>query len=111
MLLQRFFVTALLIFYSIESKNQTILEEKKRSEEQINASLKEKDILLKEIHHRVKNNMQIISSLLSLQAMRIKDNTYQEFFDVCSNRIKAMALVHEILYQSKNLSQINLSNP
>ena len=86
------------------------ITEKKETEERMKASLKEKEVLLREIHHRVKNNMQIISSLLNLQAMRIKDDKYQEFFDVCNNRIKAMALVHEILYESKNLAYINFKD-
>ena len=82
------------------------IKEQKQREAQINASLKEKEILLKEIHHRVKNNMQIISSMLSLQAGCLNDNRIQEVFNESRNRIKALALIHENLYKSKELTQI-----
>ena len=78
-----------------------------RSEESIRASLKEKEILLREIHHRVKNNMLIIVSLLNMHSRRT-DNTYLgEVFDDCRNRINAMSLIHEALYQSENLAKID----
>ncbi|MFO7447173.1 MAG: PAS domain S-box protein [Ignavibacteriaceae bacterium] len=81
---------------------------RKNSEEQIKQSLKEKDILLREIHHRVKNNLQIISSLLSLQTSSIKDDKDMEIFVESQNRIRSMALVHEKLYQRRDLAGINL---
>lgn len=85
------------------------ITERKRTEEQIKTSLKEKEILLQEIHHRVKNNMQVISSLLRLQAANIEGYDMEEMFQECQNRIRSMALIHDKLYKSKNFSQINFA--
>ena len=71
---------------------------------------KEKDTLLKEIHHRVKNNLQIITGLLSLQSYYIEDNQLKTIFSNSQIRINSMALVHEMLYQTENLSKINYKN-
>ncbi|MGB9980016.1 sensor histidine kinase [Methanobacterium sp.] len=86
------------------------ITEHKRAEEKLRASLNEKELLLKEIHHRVKNNMQIISSLLSLQSNYIKDNSTIHAFKESEARIRAMSLVHESIYRSDNLSSINFQN-
>lgn len=85
------------------------ITDRKKAEDKIRSSLKEKELLLREIHHRVKNNMQIISTLLSLQSDKIKDKKIAESCKDIQNRIQAMALIHENLYKSQDLASVNLA--
>jgi two-component sensor histidine kinase len=84
--------------------------EKARAEETIKASLQEKEVLLREIYHRTKNNMQVICSLLKLQSSRFSDPQVLQAFLDTGNRIRSMALVHEKLYKSNDMSNLDLSD-
>lgn len=107
-----------MLLYPIKDINNKVVEvsgigfditENKKNEEKITQSLKEKDILLKEVHHRVKNNMQVISSILNLQSSYVKDSYALNLLKECQNRIKSMAFIHESLYQTKNFESVNFS--
>lgn len=86
------------------------ITEKKLSEKEIVESLKEKEVLLKEIHHRVKNNLQVISSILNLQSSFVKDEKTLEILDESRNRIRSMAIIHENLYRTTNFSSIDFTS-
>jgi PAS domain S-box-containing protein len=83
------------------------ISDRKQIEQELRASLKEKEVLLREVYHRVKNNMQLVSSLLSLQANTIVDPAILRLLNESQQRVKTMALIHERLYRSKNLARIN----
>ncbi|MEL6277041.1 MAG: sensor histidine kinase, partial [Bacteroidota bacterium] len=80
------------------------------SQNKLQKSLTEKETLLKEIHHRVKNNLQLVTSLLNLQATEAPEQTLEEFLYQGQNRVKSMALIHEQLYQSEELTDINMAS-
>lgn len=86
---------------------QRDITEKKKSEEALQRSIGEKDILLKEIHHRVKNNLQIVTSLLKLQAGYVKDEKVKQLFRESRNRVQSMSLIHQKLYQARDLAHID----
>ncbi len=84
------------------------ITERKLIEDKLARSLEEKRILLKEVHHRVKNNMAIISSFISLQSMNVEDESVHVLLQSTENRVRSMALIHEYLYKSENLKDINV---
>jgi PAS domain S-box-containing protein len=85
------------------------ISDRKRAQLRIQESLQEKEVLLQEIHHRVKNNLQIICSLLDLQAQHIEEAALLEMFRESQHRVRSMALVHEKLYQSQDCAKINFA--
>ena len=107
-------VTVSLVRDSNDSPNYFVavfedITERKEHERQLEESIKEKEVLLKEVHHRVKNNMQVISSILNLQSSYIDDETALSILRESQDRIKSMSFVHESLYQSNTLSEVNFS--
>jgi two-component system, sensor histidine kinase PdtaS len=98
-----------MVFYLYREKRQTnrLLSEKNIVVER---SLHERETLLKEIHHRVKNNLQIISSLLSLQSKSLQDTEAQGAISESRNRVKSMSLIHEQLYQDETISGVDMKD-
>jgi PAS domain S-box-containing protein len=86
------------------------ITDRKQADDRIKTDLREKEAMLAEIHHRVKNNMQVISSLLKLQSAKIEDKKYVDLFKDSENRIRSMALIHEKLYQTKDFANIDFSD-
>ncbi len=86
------------------------IDKYKRAEAQLRTSLREKDLLLREVHHRVKNNLQVVQSLLNLQARKIKDPLALAVFNQSRDRIRSMSLVHEKLYQSPDFTRIDMTD-
>jgi len=91
----------------INRKLMRTMAERKQADEQVRRSLREKEVMLKEIHHRVKNNMQVIYSLLNLQAKGSADETVRSILEESRDRVNSMALIHEKLYQSKDMASID----
>ena len=85
------------------------ITDKKDQETELRDSLKEKEVLLKEVHHRVKNNLQVISSILSLQSSYVEDEQLQNVLRESQNRIKTMSFIHENLYQKDQFSSIDFA--
>ena len=83
--------------------------QRKESQDQMQAALREKEVLLQEIHHRVKNNLQVVSSLLHLQAGTLADKEALEILKESQNRVRSMAMVHEQLHRSRDLARIDSS--
>lgn len=107
------------IFLNPIYENNTVVEvsgiahnitEKKHVQQRMELSLKEKEILLREVHHRVKNNMQVISSILNLQSSYVSDEYALTLLKESQNRIKTMAHIHESLYQNKSFTSVNFSD-
>ena len=85
------------------------ISDRKRVETKLRASLQEKEVLLKEIHHRVKNNLQIVSSMLNLQMDQLSDTKAIGLFKESQNRVRSIALFHEKLYQSRDLGRVEIA--
>ncbi|HMK54612.1 MAG TPA: histidine kinase dimerization/phosphoacceptor domain -containing protein [Methanobacteriaceae archaeon] len=104
-----------LIHSKVKDTNKSVLSlidvtDRKNYEKRIKASLEEKEVLLREVHHRVKNNMQVISSLLTLQSIHIDDPEVAEVLKESKIRVRSMAMVHESLYQSQNMASVDFKD-
>ena len=106
-------------FSPIYSENGRVVEvsgighyitDKKEASRQIMESLKEKEVLLQEVHHRVKNNLQVISSILNLQSSYVKDKNSLSILRESQNRIKSMSFIHESLYQTKDFNRLDFED-
>ena len=86
------------------------ITERKVAEEKVHAALAEKEVLLREIHHRVKNNLQVVASLINLQSDSVTDGQAQAVFGALSDRVRTMALVHEKLYQTADLARLDFAS-
>jgi two-component sensor histidine kinase len=89
---------------------QDEIKERKAAEENLRASLDEREILLKEIYHRVKNNLQVVSSLLKMQSKKISDPVIKKYFLESKDKVTAISLIHEKLYNMRDLSKIDFSD-
>lgn len=101
------FLALLLLFYRQNKRKNTILNVQKK---RLEMALEENALLLKEVHHRVKNNLQMISSLLSLQSRSVENLEALDILKAGQNRVKSVALIHQKLYQDKDISKINLKD-
>ena len=95
---------------SIFEQAQTELVQKQKAQVKLKNALAEKEVLLKEVHHRVKNNLQIVSSLLQLQSETLKDPVAIKFLRESQNRIESISLIHKNLYTSANIGQIDVAD-
>jgi len=105
-----FFTEELLDFFQAIVQTISIALDRLKYEENLKHIINEKELLLREVHHRVKNNMQVVTSLISLQASRQTDDYVKSILTECQNRVRTMALVHEKLYSSNNFTSINFGH-
>ena len=96
---------------AVDQRTHALTQAKEQIEfqtEELRNSLKEKEVLLREVHHRVKNNLQVITSLLNLQSFRVQEKETKALFQECRDRVNSMAMIHERLYQADDLTEIDL---
>lgn len=100
----------IIVYFNDDTEKTELYKQLSQKTEQLEKLLTQKETLLKETHHRVKNNMQIIASLLSLQSKSINDDKFVEAFEIAKQRINTMALIHDKLYKGKNFNSIDLES-